>query len=190
MGRNSVQNKRATWKPQFSEAGGQLGCPEDHLRDTERARVHTGYRERERAPRIAITPAEPIDPVDVERRVLRAMQTLRAVPDRERRYWSSKSIWPDYVREHMDAYASVEAPMPRFRPTPADISDYLTALSWVRHLSRSDWRLLWWRSFGFSFGLMGKYVGKSDETVRRHYRDAMIDVWTAANNISSESAAA
>jgi len=120
---------------------------------------------------------------EVETRLMRAMKTLRAMPDRERRFFGMKSGMPEHVQDQIDAYASVEVLAPRFRPSPFDVSDYLRALSWARHLQRSQWQFLWWRSFDFSFGLMAKYTGQSDETARRRYREALTDAWVAANGI-------
>lgn len=121
------------------------------------------------------------EPPEVEERLLRAMMTLRAVPDRERRFFAVKSGHPPHVQEAMDAYASVEAVAPRFRPTPFDVSDYLTALSWARCLDRMQWRVVWLRSFGLSFGVIGHSIGQSDETARRRYREAITDAWISAN---------
>lgn len=123
-----------------------------------------------------------MDRRSVIRRVDRAMKTLRAVPDPERRFQFIHNGWPPYVQEAIDAYGSVES-KERFRPTPFDVSDYLTALAWCRKLEKNEWRILWWRSFDLSYGLIAKYIGKSDETVRRRYENIITDVWIAANNI-------
>ena len=122
-----------------------------------------------------------INIVDVERRFLRSCKTLRAVPDRERRFQEVQGSWPDYVRDVAEAYGYNDAPMPRFRPTPFDVSDMLTALSWARGLQRNEYRLAWWRSFDLSFGQISRRIGKSDETARRYYRDVMVKLWTQAN---------
>lgn len=126
---------------------------------------------------------------DVEDRLIRAMRTLRAVPDRERRFFVVKSGMPEHIQQQIDAYASVEAVAPRFQPTPFDISDYLRALSWARHLPKHQWKIVWWRSFNLSFGLIAQYIGRSDETARRKYREAITDVWSAANGIAARRAA-
>lgn len=126
---------------------------------------------------------------DCETRLMRAMMTLRAMPDRERRFFIVKSNMPPYVQEQIDAYAAVEEHAPRFEPTPFDVGDYLTALSWARHLPRTQWRILWWRSFGLSFGQIAHYIGRSDETARRNFKEAIIDVWTAANGLGTRRAA-
>lgn len=116
---------------------------------------------------------------DVERRVLRAFKTLRVLPDRD--FVNRKSMWPEVLQTHEEAYGYTEVAMPRFRPTPFDVGDMLTALDWVRGLSKNDCRMLYWRSFDVSFRQIGIRLGRSDETARRRYRDIMIQVWHAAN---------
>lgn len=135
--------------------------------------------ERRPAPRVVSSCRVPR--AEVERRILTAMKTLRALPDRN--YFIQRSSSPDYVQEAVTAYGAAEDIAPRFQPTPADVSDCLTALSWVRHLEKNDWRLIWWRSFEMSFGLIGKYIGRSDETARKRYENAIIDAWAAANSL-------
>lgn len=116
---------------------------------------------------------------DVERRLMRAFKTLRVLPDRD--FVNRKSVWPEVLQSHEDAYGYTEVAMPRFRPTPFDVGDMLNALDWVRGLSKNDCRLLWWRSFDVSFRQIGIRLGRSDETARRRYRDIMIQVWHSAN---------
>ncbi|MDK1377113.1 MULTISPECIES: DUF6362 family protein [unclassified Sinorhizobium] len=109
------------------------------------------------------------------------MNTLRVLPDSERRFFIVRSSFPDYVQEAVTAYSADNDYEPRFRPTPFDVSDCLTALAWLRHLDRPEWRIIWWRSFGMSFGIIAKYIGRSDEAARKRYENAMTDVWIAAN---------
>jgi hypothetical protein len=130
------------------------------------------------------------DLLEVERRVLRGMMTLRALPDRERRFFIQRSSLPEHVQEQMDAYASVEASVPKFRPTPEDVSQYLTSLSWMRHQTKHMWNIVWWRSFGLSFGIIAEYIGRSDETARRKYKEAIIEAWQAANGAANSRRAA
>lgn len=131
-------------------------------------------RERANTALLRLTPAE------VERRILRACKTIRALPDRERKFQITHNAWPDMVRDVADAYGYTEERMPRFNPSPADVSDCLVALEWVRGLNRQEWRLIWARSFGFSFRHIGLRIGRSDETARRFYRDAILNVWMKA----------
>lgn len=120
---------------------------------------------------------------DVERRLLTAMKTIRALPDRERRFFIIKSTSPDYIHEYMDAYNSVEELVPKFKPSPADVDDCLVALSWIRHLPKKSWQILWWRSFELSYGLIARYIGRSDETARKRFEEAITDAWAAANGV-------
>lgn len=117
---------------------------------------------------------------DVERRILRACKTLRALPDKERRFQALTNKWPDTVREVSEAYGYADEVMPRFRPTPADVSDCLTALAWARGISKRAFKLIWWRSFGVSFRHIGIRLGRSDETARMRYRDAILGAWYEA----------
>lgn len=159
------------------------GCavlPEDsRMRVHNRSRLHA-QPPRRPAPRVAPSKVK-VSRSDVELRLMTAMKTLRAVPDKERRFFIVKSSSPDYIREYIDAYDPEDDAQARFQPTPADVSDYLTALTWVRHLDKSAWQILWWRSFDVSFGLIGKQIGRSDETARKRYETAVTDAWIAAN---------
>jgi hypothetical protein len=136
----------------------------------------------DRRPAPRVKSRERVSRTDVEQRLLTAMKTLRAVPDRERRFFIMKSSSPDYVQESVTAYAAVEDVAPRFQPTSAEVSDCLIALSWVRHLDRAAWQILWWRSCELSFGVIGKFINRSDETARRRFEVAVTDSWIAANN--------
>lgn len=139
--------------------------------------------------RPAVTETESVSLLDVEARLLRAMQTLRAMPDRERRFFIVKSGHPSHVQEYIDAYAAAEIKPPRFQPSPADVSDYLRVLSWTRCLDKNAWKIVWWRSFDVSFGKIARYIGRSDETARRRYKEAVVDVWGAANGANASRAA-
>lgn len=122
---------------------------------------------------------------DVERRVERACKTVRALPDREARFQrrgQPTSVAMDVVQEFMDAYSPENTVKVRFRPTPFDVSDMLTALGWCRALTKKEFRYLWWRSFDeVSFNTIAMRIGRSDETARARYRDALLKVWHVAN---------
>jgi len=85
-----------------------------------------------------------------------------------------------------DAYGYTEAALPKFRPGPEAVSDMLPALSWARGIDKPDWRLIWWRSFGTSFRIIGFRISRSDETARRWYKDVMLKVWWNANNLRED----
>lgn len=118
---------------------------------------------------------------EVETRILRACKTIRALPDRERRFFQVESGWPDYVRDAAEAYGYNETGMPRFRPSPTDVGDCLNALAWANGISKVDFRLVWLRSKGLSFGTISRIIHRSDETARRYYKDAVIRIWANAN---------
>lgn len=118
---------------------------------------------------------------EVDRRILRACRTIRALPDRERKFQAQHNCWPDIVQDVADAYGYTDARPPRFHPSPADVSDCLTALAWARGLTKQEWRLIWAKSFGFSFRIIGLRIGRHEDTARRWYRDAILRVWVNAN---------
>lgn len=120
---------------------------------------------------------------EIEGRLMTAMKTIRAMPDRERRFFIVKGASIPYLQEYMDAYASSDVRVAAFVPTPQDVSDCLVALSWVRHVDKKSWKIMWMRSFGLSFGLIAKYIGRSDETARRWYREGITDAWSTANGV-------
>lgn len=121
---------------------------------------------------------------DVERRILRACKTLRALPDREARFQVVRSCWPEAVNSTEEAYGYDDIAMPKFRPKPQDVSDMLTALAWARGIERREWRLVWWRSFDIGFRHIGLRIGRSDETARRWYKDAILRLWWIAKTNS------
>ena len=140
---------------------------------------------RKRKQSITLAP-ELIDILDVERRLLRAFKTLRAMPDPERRFFSQKSAWPEVLQNPEEAYGYSEVKMPRFRPTPFDCGDYLTALDWIRGLDASAVRLIVARSFDFSFHQIGRRIGKSADTAGRHYKEAVRCAWVEATRLTFE----
>lgn len=172
--------KRTSKKLQPANQPGRAVLPEDSGMVNNTMRLKS-QPERAPAPRIVSSCRVPRSLV--QERIMTAMKTLRALPDKERRFFIVKSSSLDYIHEYIDAYNSVEEVMPKFRPSPADVSDCLVALSWVRHMDKSQWRILWWRSFELSFGLIGKYIGRSDETARKRFEDAVTDAWAAANGV-------
>lgn len=122
---------------------------------------------------------------DVERRIQRACKTVRVLPDKENKFLrrgQPSSAALDVVQDFMDAYSPENAVRVRFRPTPFDVSDMLTALGWCRAITKKEFRYLWWRSFDeVSFKTIAMRIGRSDETARARYRDALLKVWHVAN---------
>ena len=128
----------------------------------------------------------------VERRLLRACKTIRAAPDRYvgGLQGGQQPIWRESVRE-WDSYGTEEAKV-KFIPTPFDVSDCLTALGWCRVLDRREFKLIWWRSFdNVSFAMIAARIGRSDETARRRFNDAISKCWSrAAENYLGHNAVA
>lgn len=122
---------------------------------------------------------------DVEQRLLQACRTIRALPDPDRRFFRMHTGWPEVVQEVAEAYGYTDASVPRFKPSPKDVGDFLLALSWARPLHKREFRFVWWRSFELSFKQMADRIHRSDETARRYYRDAILKCWQEANNLST-----
>lgn len=123
-----------------------------------------------------------IEPADVERRLLRGLKTLRQQPDREREWLRVKSGWPDVVQDAPDQAAlneQLSQPAP-FRPTPFDVSDYLTALSWLGPLKPLWRRVIILRSHDFAWRDVGDRLCVTGETAGYHYRQGMAAAWIVA----------
>lgn len=123
---------------------------------------------------------------EIEERVLRACKTVRSIPDKEvgfLRHGNPSSLTWHVVHSVWEAYSADSEVKVKFQPKPFDVSDMLTALGWCRCLTKQEFRLLWWRSFDeVSFGTIAARIGRSDETARTRYRDALLKVWHVANS--------
>ena len=123
---------------------------------------------------------------EIELRVMRACKTVRSLPDRDVRFLRNvqpTSVQLQIVYEFLDAYSPDNVIPIRFRPTPFDVSDMLIALGWCKCLTKQEFRYLWWRSFdNVSFKTVAARIGRSDETARSRYRDALLKVWYVANS--------
>lgn len=79
-----------------------------------------------------------------ERRILRAIRTLRCVRDPDAAFLAagSRVMWPAILREWSDLLAQAENPdddrpvLSPFQPTRFDLGDYLIALGWVTELAQ------------------------------------------------------
>ncbi len=70
--------------------------------------------------------------------IRRALKTLRAQPDRERRFLAIGTCMPEPVRRMLDAYELGETRAPRFQPSPKDVEIYLEVLSWLTWYEHHD----------------------------------------------------
>lgn len=127
---------------------------------------------------------QPLLVTEVEQRLLRACKTLRAMPDKEARFQVIRTCWPATADDPDEAYGYTEETLPKFRPSPSDVSDYLVALHWIRGIPRREFKLVWWRSFGVSFKHIAIRLGRSDDTARNRYKDVILGAWYAANQAS------
>ena len=96
---------------------------------------------------------------DVTARLELAAKTLRALPDQQRRYLTTKSNWPDYVQKYYEGSMDLEATAyVRVVPSAAEISKMDEALEWLRWISKCRHRdtgtlgrIIWARAEGFSW---------------------------------------
>lgn len=112
------------------------------------------------------------------------------MPDREKGWQMVRSLWP-LTTDDPDLILLVDrqVQMPKFNPSRFDVGDYLTALSWVRGTEKREFRFVWWRSCELSFNWMSRRLGNiSHDTVRRRYKDVILNAWYAANWSSTKSA--
>lgn len=124
-------------------------------------------------------PPLPID--DVERRVIRACKTIRALPDPDAAFlYASVTIQLPIVHDEWFAFEIDSEERPRFMPKPFDVSDVLVALGWCNNLERRDFKIVWWRSFDWSFRQMGFRLGRSGRRAQQIYSDVMLKVWQEA----------
>ena len=128
----------------------------------------------------------------LEERLHEAIRTLRALPDRERKWiHAAGARWPDTLREVADvlalalervqqgksAFESMRGP--RYTPSKEAIDRMDEALDWLRVLDKDQLRILTLRAFGMSWERIGWRFRKSDRTMQRWYRDALETVLLA-----------
>lgn len=112
------------------------------------------------------------------RAVRRAVLTLDALPDPDRRWLrrNLKSSLPTPVRDwHAYRIDEFEAPSPRprFRPKPADRSNAVEVMGWLAWLEREtgdgarDVGVLVARARGLPWHMLSAHFGRSDDTLRR-----------------------
>ena len=109
--------------------------------------------------------------------VRRAILTLDALPDRERRFLSTnlQSSMPtpvaDWAHYRIDEF---EAPSkrPRINVTPKDVSRFLEVLRWLAWLETEnngarDVKIIMARTYGVSWLRLAEQFGRSEYTVQR-----------------------
>lgn len=129
-------------------------------------------REPRGRPETTITEAEDrLSLANIERRVLRACKTIRALPDKERKFLYRSldcGMWSQAVEE-WTAYGA-ETTAVKFRPEPFDVSDCLVALGWCRAIEKKEFSIVWERSLDKSFMFIASKRGWSDDTAERRYK--------------------
>ncbi|MEL6746446.1 MAG: hypothetical protein AAFO79_01325 [Pseudomonadota bacterium] len=152
------------------------------------------------APVQVAAPHGQLDRAEVERRVLTACRTIRAMPRVGPKGNRGNSFWDQIVKEPGKGdYTGIEL-RPDFGATDVNddaAADWLARLSqWGdAHtfagltLSETQW-LFWWRSMaprGVSFTEIGRRLRcGSGETARRRYVEAVSTAWRVANGFEED----
>jgi hypothetical protein len=118
---------------------------------------------------------------EIWRRIVRALEVDKALGDREAGWLKVGSWWPatrpgpgDYPPEAVT----------RDRPKPSEVTDYLVVMPWLARLEREDTargveprerhlRVLRLRAYGLSFRSVGDKIGRSEDTARKRWGDAL-----------------
>lgn len=126
----------------------------------------------------------------VATRLIRAHKTLRVQPDPEARFQRDmKAAWPTFRQDWWHAWetwndqttrAKMDSDFRKFNPTPADVSDYLIALTWLKGVDRADWQFLRWDAFGYAPSDMA-IAAKCDEgEAKRRVAAGYLGAWHEA----------
>lgn len=122
----------------------------------------------------------PDDADAIERRLLRALATDRALPDRERSRLRVRSGWPETCPGPGDYPPEA---VTRFRPTKADLDDYLVVMGWFVRLDALERRACWLRARGATWKTMGAELDCHERTARQRYRAAVTRLGRIASGI-------
>jgi hypothetical protein len=116
-------------------------------------------------------------PAIVETLVERAVLTLLALPNKEKRALSKcGGAWPEVVRSVEEAYGYTPPRVRRFHPTAKDMTNLLTVwawLAWLKRKSDSDYRLVVAVALSTQWHVLVVKYGVNERTVRR-WHDAAI----------------
>jgi hypothetical protein len=133
------------------------------------------------------------------RRLLEAATTEKHLQDKERRFFATKSTWPDYVQEWfkglhrgdglVDADKTTRVVL---RPTASQISNMDEVLDWLAWLSQSRhkdaitlMRIVWAVSCGYSYMKVSMITGVPLTTCKRWYR---IGIYSLRQHVDRERA--
>lgn len=110
----------------------------------------------------------------IEKRLLRGIRTLRAVPDRERAWFRQRTAWPEYVLDYPhEANTS-------FKPSRSDLADYLTACGWWAGLDSTDRTIVEMHARGDSLEFIAWQMRLTDDCCRNRYENAVSLCWRRA----------
>lgn len=119
----------------------------------------------------------------VAKRIMRACQVIRILPDRERRFLGGpviNSLWREVIPDYPDEEVRDRPP----KPSPKEVTDCLVVLGWcakLKKLNKRDFELIWAYSLPkVNFPLLAGRYGRCDETIRIWYWRAIDKIWVMA----------
>lgn len=128
-------------------------------------------------------------PDEIEERLLEAIQTLAALPDRERKWLHARgAAWPEPLREAVDvmtqAFDRIRAgksayealPPPRVTPTADAITRMDDTLPWLQWLDHDERRILTLRAFDMMWIRIAWRFKTSVYFVKKRYYSAIFRV--------------
>lgn len=131
-----------------------------------------------------------ITPQRVEQRLLRAIQTLQVLDDKEARFRRGMGAsWPAFRQEAADepaahaaeVRAAMMSKLNRFVPTRADRDDWDTAMAWIAGSKLAEsFRLLRYRAAGFSYEQIATILGRPRSSVHKQVGDIFKGAFDAA----------
>lgn len=117
-------------------------------------------------------------PEQVDDLLYEAAKTERMLP--AVRQSAKLTYWPETTAKDWLNYAS-ETTRIKLTPSPAQISDYETAINLLTKLPKIiDRQLVWARACGLSWARLGRQLGVDYRTVKRQHQDALVYLsrWT------------
>ena len=111
---------------------------------------------------------------DVQARLARAAETLRALRVSGMRPGGHRNTWPDVVQDFWDAYGDNEKEPRRGTPSSRAIDEMDEVIGWLFWLDDRNARIVvWGKAMGIKTGKIADRLGVHRETARRWYREAV-----------------
>lgn len=111
---------------------------------------------------------------DVAARFSEAVETARRLPRvRVQGYFN---VWPAFVRDNWENYATDEAAHLHLPPTPEAIDRMMETMRWVQWLAVEQRHLVWMRAKHYEWRDICRRVGCCRMTAWRHWQKALLKV--------------